>query len=535
MKYTIKLGSCIDGTVPLGWQNENKVKEVYFDASKWVAEYGAGILTLAIQRNGDTQPYPKALTDDTWTIEAVDVEKKGIGEFQVTFTVGEQVKESAVYKFFVERSLDSTGDMPDPYISYFEQIIEVGAQAEADADRAEAAADSIKNLTAEAETLPAGSSASASYDSETGVMTFGIPQGEQGERGQDGVTPDIDIGTVETLETGVPAYANITGTVENPSLNLGLPKGNTGDTGATGAPAGFGAVTATIDGTTGTPSVDVTASGADTAKNFAFAFHNLKGEQGEQGEQGDPGVVQDVTVNGTSVVDSNGIAVITMPELVKTVNGNPIVLDDAFGEVKNLDVELTPIQEGSGTPSPQNVRPITGHDSVTVTDTDGGSQSQSKTVTLPHTVYGAGVGVTSGEGKEKRGMLDLGTLYWVYQSSAQVFRCTGSVVKNNNILCDSYATASAYKEWENVQNGEIQAGPTDIIIKNTAYTDATAFKNSLNGVMLCYELATPTDLSTTPTDLTLYNGDNVVSSDGDMELTYVQDMAIVIRKLEAQI
>lgn len=43
------------------------------------------------------------------------------------------------------------------------------------------------------------------------------------------------------------------------------------------------------------------------------------------------------------------------------------------------------------------------------------------------------------------------------------------------------------------------------------------------------------DLSTTPTDLTLYNSDNVVSSDGDMELTYVQDMAAVIRKLEAQL
>lgn len=150
MKYTIKLGSCIDGTVPLGWQNENKVKEVYFDASKWVAEYGAGILTLAIQRNGDAQPYPKALTDDTWTIEAVDVEKKGIGEFQVTFTVGEQVKESAVYKFFVERSLDSTGEMPDPYISYFEQIIEVGAKAEADADRAEEAADKAEQAASNA-------------------------------------------------------------------------------------------------------------------------------------------------------------------------------------------------------------------------------------------------------------------------------------------------------------------------------------------------------------------------------------------------
>ena len=56
-----------------------------------------------------------------------------------------------------------------------------------------------------------------------------------------------------------------------------------------------------------------------------------------------------------------------------------------------------------------------------------------------------------------------------------------------------------------------------------------------NPLRFCYEKATPTDLSTTPTSLTLYNGDNVISSDGEMELTYVQDMAIVIRKIEAQI
>lgn len=65
-----------------------------------------------------------------------------------------------------------------------------------------------------------------------------------------------------------------------------------GETGNQGVAAGFGEPTATVDDTTGTPSVDVTASGPDTAKVFAFSFTGLKGETGEQGEQGvkgDPG------------------------------------------------------------------------------------------------------------------------------------------------------------------------------------------------------------------------------------------------------
>lgn len=73
-------------------------------------------------------------------------------------------------------------------------------------------------------------------------------------------------------------------------------KGDKGDVGPQGpqgnpgADAGFGTPTATVDANVGTPSVTVTASGADTAKVFAFEFKNLKGEKGEQGVKGADGV-----------------------------------------------------------------------------------------------------------------------------------------------------------------------------------------------------------------------------------------------------
>lgn len=60
----------------------------------------------------------------------------------------------------------------------------------------------------------------------------------------------------------------------------GLP-GDQGPQGEPGAAAGFGTVSATVYETTGTPSVDVEASGPDTAKNFTFAFTGLKGNPGE--------------------------------------------------------------------------------------------------------------------------------------------------------------------------------------------------------------------------------------------------------------
>ena len=48
-------------------------------------------------------------------------------------------------------------------------------------------------------------------------------------KSKDGVTPNLTIGTVETLPSGSDATASITGTVENPVLNLGIPKGADGN------------------------------------------------------------------------------------------------------------------------------------------------------------------------------------------------------------------------------------------------------------------------------------------------------------------
>lgn len=57
--------------------------------------------------------------------------------------------------------------------------------------------------------------------------------GEKGEPGNDGVTPNLTIGTVETLDAGTSATATITGDKENPVLNLGIPKGADGQGGGT--------------------------------------------------------------------------------------------------------------------------------------------------------------------------------------------------------------------------------------------------------------------------------------------------------------
>ena len=82
--------------------------------------------------------------------------------------------------------------------------------------------------------------------------------GAPGAKGDPGVTPDIQIGTVTTLEPGKAAMASMSGTAENPLLNLGIPKGAPGETGGgsgsdislglSGASAGQSPVVKAVDG-----------------------------------------------------------------------------------------------------------------------------------------------------------------------------------------------------------------------------------------------------------------------------------------------
>ena len=50
--YRVKTGSIL----PLGKQGENLVRQIQFDLSRWISNFGPGTVQLLHQRNGDEAP-----------------------------------------------------------------------------------------------------------------------------------------------------------------------------------------------------------------------------------------------------------------------------------------------------------------------------------------------------------------------------------------------------------------------------------------------------------------------------------------------
>lgn len=249
--------------IPLFYQGETNATVVRVDIGSWVDEFGDGDGQIHYQRPGDSAPYAVNAVRDSdvleWTVAAVDVIKPGTGQMQVVYTSGDTVVRSAIVPTRCAMSLGQELEPPATERPWYEQAVDAAERAEAAAERAEDAS----TLVWVPEVSESGDLSWTRGDTETppepaNIMGPAGPRGETGPRGpqgetgpqglrgetgpqgQVGATPSLSIGTVSTLAAGSSATATITGTAENPTLNLGIPAGADGQDGADGAPGADG-------------------------------------------------------------------------------------------------------------------------------------------------------------------------------------------------------------------------------------------------------------------------------------------------------
>ena len=196
------------GLTVIGRQGENRRTAVRFPVSAEVfEEYPEATVQVLHQRFGDPAAYPvhedeyRVDSDGVvvWTVLSGDTAKCGRGQCELVFSEGDVVVLTIIYATHVLPSLSAGKEPPEPWESWTGEISRSRDAAAASAEEAakqagladksaESAArsaiaarenrDEIAGMSARAETLAAGSEATARY--EGGVLTIGVPKGADG-------------------------------------------------------------------------------------------------------------------------------------------------------------------------------------------------------------------------------------------------------------------------------------------------------------------------------------------------------------------
>ena len=217
-----------------------------------------------------------------------------------------------------------------------------------------------------------------------------------------------------------------------------------------------------------------------------------------------------------------------------SVSGNPVTCHPVEGYPLSAAVTLKPKQEGTGDPSPENVRPISGYNSVTVTQSKDEAQVKQITLTLPETVYGGTVDAVTGEGSEEWIVkMVVTSTYGVYilpdfENEASNLFYLGNVTnqeKADMLLCSHLLTKNIVPAT--LTDTGIYGNPEGDIVyirlaKDIA-NDLQGFKSWLDAqasagtpVQLAYKLATPEPFQATGNQaLPAVAGLNTVYTDGD--------------------
>lgn len=272
----------------------------------------------------------------------------------------------------------------------------------------------------------------------------------------------------------------------------------------------------------------------------------------------------------------------------KTVNGNPLTITDAEGmSADNVVTKIEPVQTGSGVPSPDNIRPITGLSSVSV-DVCGKNLCHISNPSFvanyswcaldgsKASTYYNGTRLHLGAGTYYVKISDLTNVntFSVLSASAQSYMSgvqgsftltseedvyirvkptTTGVSLSLKIMFELGDGYSEYEPYKSKQN-EIQLGQTiyggvlnvtsgeltitDINIASyngeelpsTWISDRDEYTEGgtpTTGAQVVYKVATPTKVTITPKQIELFENDNTIKTNAKtMEITYQKNNSI---------
>lgn len=261
-------------------------------------------------------------------------------------------------------------------------------------------------------------------------------------------------------------------------------------------------------------------------------------------------------IGGKTVARDTGELVSAGVEDVKVgfpeQSGSIVTISDGIdGHALDVTAIWTPTQAGSGDPSPENIRPISGRDKITLTRT-AGSVTQAVTLSLPETIYGGSVD-QDGNGVKEWTLLTLdGTESWAswgvnFRTDGLTgFYCTDitdySLKDTRRALNSHYIYNSEVYGGKKVGFGFADSGSSKYLIitaQNSQLSDTSSTAMAVSSwksylaaqkaagtpVTIAYKLASPTTFTAAGAKtITAKSGVNTVFSDADsVKVKYSDD------------
>ena len=261
--------------------------------------------------------------------------------------------------------------------------------------------------------------------------------------------------------------------------------------------------------------------------------------------------IDDTAITTTSPWSSKQIVDTLCPPIEET--GNPVVCYPVAGYPLGMKAKWEPVQEGSGTPSPENIRPIKGRDSVTITRQE---DNQVITLTLPETVYGGEVDAVTGDAKETWKTLTLdGTGKWETQTTTIpgkfgfTLQVPGIATPENpgikgDIVCSQYPAVTANDTYRCENGISVEAQENHYFrIYNDTHAGETAdeWKSYLAAqyaagtpVKICYKLKESVPFTAAGAQpIPALSGTNTLLTDADsVSVSGRADLIHIIRKMQ---
>lgn len=403
MIYDIK---CLP-LIYLGRQGENLARTVEIDVGAMLDAYPGASIGLVFQRAGETELYIGAtsLEDNilSWPITAAVTANAGRGKIEVRAMLGDVLAKSVTAPTQVDVSLSGAGSTPpDPEEDWIDDVLQAASEAKQSAasaadsaQQAEQAVEDAKDAAAAVEAAKAeavqavqeaGQAASEAVSTEGTEAAQAIGQAASGavEQVQQTGTAQVQavqqagdekIQEIDTANAHAPQINADTGKWQVWDADTGAyvdtdtdAQGPIGPQGATG-PAGLGVPSPAAGDAGKVPVVNADGTGYELGDVQVSVDATLTQAGKAADAKATGGAIaaispDDDAVNGKPWTSLKIVDTLCAPF---TAEGNPVTCTPVEGYPLSVQASWEPRQEGEGDPSPENVRPITGMDSVKVT------------------------------------------------------------------------------------------------------------------------------------------------------------------------